>query len=247
MDVKPEKKYECSKCSKAFKANYELTQHMVTHDPGAEVKCEVCGKIYRNKFALSTHKSKLHNTMVGRRRFPCTLYGKEFQTKAELDQHILTHPTEKPHKCSTCGRSFTHNSGMRLHEMTHLEKSVRDVFQCDVCPQTFFGRSEQQRHIRRVHENQRNCPCTVCDKRFSNSYHLKRHVEAVHETDKERIHACDKCWYRSHSKHNLANHSIRHNPARVYPELINGNNDITVILRKTNLYSLLNLEARQTD
>lgn len=41
MDLKPEKKLECPKCSKTFKNKKYLNQHVVTHDQDAKLKCEV--------------------------------------------------------------------------------------------------------------------------------------------------------------------------------------------------------------
>ncbi|OXA47582.1 zinc finger protein 665-like [Folsomia candida] len=274
MDLKPGYKWECPKCSKMFKTCHNLTRHMVTHDPDAKVKCEVCGIICKNKVVLSCHKWKLHSnrkrpscntchrvfssftalrlhadtvhstearprlrctvpfcektylnkgdlashlrTGHGENsvRFRCTLCGKEFKMRGGLDRHILTHTMEKPHNCSTCGRSFAHSGSMKCHEKTHLEKSTRDRSKCHICPQTFLNRSGLHRHVRFVHENQRNYPCPFCDQRFSTSSRLKRHVEAKHATNKDPIYACDKCEYKSYSKHNLAIHRTRHNAAR---------------------------------
>lgn len=41
MELKPENKWECPTCSKTFKTKQHFTQHVVTHDPNAKVKCEV--------------------------------------------------------------------------------------------------------------------------------------------------------------------------------------------------------------
>ncbi|OXA45234.1 oocyte zinc finger protein XlCOF19-like [Folsomia candida] len=268
MDLKQGKKRECSKPSRTYS---DLSRHVVTHDPDAQVKCEVCRKIFKNRDTLSGHISRIHGnrkrpscdtchrvfsnscnlrrhiddahgtserprfpcgfsgcekTFVNKYlvsthmktehvenpiRFPCTLCGKDFKTRTELGKHIRAHTTEKPYTCASCGRSFAQMGTMKRHEMTHLEKSARDMFQCHVCPQTFLNRTSLQHHIRVGHENQRNYPCSSCDKRFSTSRDLMRHVEAVHATNKEKIHSCDKCEYKSHSKANLANHRVRHN------------------------------------
>ncbi|XP_035712468.1 zinc finger protein 25-like isoform X2 [Folsomia candida] len=234
MDLKPGKKWECSKCSKTFKTNTKLTRHMVTHDPDAKVTCEkhidtghgtmdrprfpctfpACEKAYLIKGHLSRHINTKHaeNPVI----FPCTLCIKEFKTKFELEVHILTHTTEKPYNCATCGRSFAQKPHLKRHEKTHLEKSTRDRSKCHICPQTFVTRVSLQCHVRIVHENQRNFPCKLCDKRCSNSTGLRRHVEAKHTLNKEllKIHPCEKCEFKSHSEAYLAKHKIRHNAAR---------------------------------
>ncbi|OXA45409.1 Zinc finger protein PLAGL1 [Folsomia candida] len=45
MDLIPGKEWECAKCSKTFDTFDVLARHVVTHDPNATLKCEVCSKI----------------------------------------------------------------------------------------------------------------------------------------------------------------------------------------------------------
>ncbi|XP_035713494.1 zinc finger protein 480-like [Folsomia candida] len=272
MDLNPENKWECQNCSKMFETNRRLTRHMVTHDPDAKVKCEVCDIIVKNRTTLSSHMWRLHSnrkrpscgtchrpfpTFASLRRhtdaihnaeerprfpctfpgcgktylhkggvsqhvkaehtenpvrFRCTLCGKEFKVRSKLAQHIRTHTTEKPYNCATCGRGLAKIEARKRHQMTHLEKSARDVSKCHICPQTFISWSGLQYHIRFTHENLRDYLCPVCDKRFCHASTLKRHVEEIHNTGK--IHFCDKCEYKSYSKANLASHRMRHNAAK---------------------------------
>ncbi|XP_035713451.1 zinc finger protein 271-like isoform X2 [Folsomia candida] len=253
--MKPGKKWECTKCSKMFHTKRDLTLHMVTHDPDAKVKCEVCGKISKNILALRCHMWGLHSNRKrpscdachrvfststflrlhidaahsawDRLRFPCTVLGcektyqdkgslghhvriehaenpvrypcilceKDFKRKGDLEKHIPTHTTEKAHNCVTCGRSFAHRWSMKRHEI-------------------FLNRSALQHHIRVTHENRRNNPCDFCDKKFSKPSELKRRVEARHPVNKELVHSCDRCEYKSYSKANLTGHRKRHNPAK---------------------------------
>lgn len=95
-------------------------------------------------------------------------------------------------------------------QKTHLDKSSRDLLHCHVCAQTFLRKSSVQRHIRVVHENQRNYLCKFCAKRFSSSAHLTRHVEARHPGNIELIYSCEQCGYKTHSKGYIADHRKRH-------------------------------------
>ncbi|XP_035712116.1 zinc finger and SCAN domain-containing protein 10-like isoform X1 [Folsomia candida] len=277
---KPGNKWECSKCSKTFKTNSELTRHIVTHDPSTKAKCEVCGSIFKHRFTLSLHVWRVHTnrkrpkcdachrvffdlptlrhhietihstkdrprfsctfpgcekTYLNQKqishhvktahsenpaRFPCILCGKEFKTRSELNQHIPTRTTEKPCNCAICGRGFPRMAEMKRHMMTHLAKSDRDVLNCHICLRTFVSGDGLNRHIRAVHEKLKSYPWLSFSqalsknrshgKRFSYSSHLIRHVGTKHATNRELIHSCDKCEYRSHSKHNLATHKTRH-------------------------------------
>lgn len=96
-------------------------------------------------------------------------------------------------------------------QATHLEKSTRPIFQCRLCPVTVISTAVLERHVRVVHENQRNFPCTFCNRRFGSSYDLRRHVTARHPPNQEEIHACDKCEYQSHLKCRLDRHLRVHN------------------------------------
>ncbi|OXA47341.1 gastrula zinc finger protein XlCGF7.1 [Folsomia candida] len=273
MDPRPENSWTCATCSKSLTTKGSLKRHMIRHDADAKVKCEVCGKISKNRLTLSMHIKHFHtirkrpscnvchrvfltstnlwrhlgavHSTVNRARlpsrfpgcvktylnkeavsqhiktehtekptrFPCTLCGREFKLRTNLARHISIHTTEKPHSCSTCGKTFPNACNLKSHEVTHLVKSNRRIFNCELCTQTFLGKVSLQQHMQSVHENQRNHPCTFCDKRFSTSRNMRRHVEARHPANIDKIHSCEKCGYKSHSKENLTQHSRRHNPA----------------------------------
>ncbi|OXA44481.1 hypothetical protein Fcan01_20862 [Folsomia candida] len=206
----------CDTCHRMFFNSAKLRQHIDTvHSTKKRrrLPCTVpgCEKTFLHKGNVVRHVRTDHAQNPV--RYPCTLCGKEFKLRCHLENHILTHTTEKHYKCATCGKSFAQMGHLKDHEKTHLDKSARDMSNCHVCHENFLSKLGLQRHIRVVHENWRNYPCTFCDKRFSCSSHLKDHVEARHVTNKELIRSCDKCEYKSYSKHNLANHRKRHNAA----------------------------------
>ena len=49
----------------------------------------------------------------------------------------------------------------------------------------------QVRHVRVVHEKQKDFVCELCDKSFASNANLKQHLDAVHE--KLRPFKCEYC------------------------------------------------------
>ncbi|XP_035711623.1 zinc finger protein 436-like [Folsomia candida] len=204
----------CNVCQREFFNSRSLLGHMVAvHRSGKRPRFPCifpgCEKTYLNQNHISRHVKAEHseNPVLYR----CTLCGKEFNRRASLDRHISTHTTEKPFSCATCGRGFAKTESLKRHEATHLDQSTRKISKCPLCPQTFFTSFGFRNHIRVGHEKKRNICCTLCDKRFPMSSHLTRHVASAHLSSREKIHACDKCEYRSHSTWNLRVHKRQHN------------------------------------
>ncbi|OXA47383.1 PR domain zinc finger protein 5 [Folsomia candida] len=203
----------CSICNKTLSNQANLRKHLDTvHNMEEDRPRFPCGfpgceKSYLTKGDLTKHVKAGH--VENPVRFPCTRCGKEFKTRAYLGRHVSTHTTDKPCKCATCGKCFACRRYMTIHKRIHTQKSGRETFQCHLCLQTFLTKYGVQRHIRVIHEKQRNHRCTFCEKSFSSPSHLKNHVDAKHDPDK-KIYTCTECEYKSHAKGKLAQHVKRH-------------------------------------
>lgn len=60
--------------------------------------------------------------------FRCSFCNKVFTRKSNLDSHLITHSTERPHVCQECGKSFARLSDRTRHEST-THKATK-TFQC---------------------------------------------------------------------------------------------------------------------
>ncbi|TID21062.1 hypothetical protein CANINC_003522 [Pichia inconspicua] len=60
--------------------------------------------------------------------FTCDFCSKKFTRKSNLDSHLITHSSEKPHPCSQCGKPFARLSDRTRHEATTHGNSK--IFQC---------------------------------------------------------------------------------------------------------------------
>ncbi|OXA47343.1 Zinc finger and BTB domain-containing protein 21 [Folsomia candida] len=89
MGSTQENDYNCSTCS----TKKQLSNHILTHDPGAKLKCQVCGKVSKSSKALSRHVSMYH---ANRERPSCDICLRVFSTAKHLRTHIATvHSTLK--------------------------------------------------------------------------------------------------------------------------------------------------------
>ncbi|XP_035712481.1 gastrula zinc finger protein XlCGF8.2DB-like [Folsomia candida] len=109
----------CNICHRVFATPQNLRAHISTvHNRTKRPRfpCEFpgCGKTYLNKEGVSTHIKAEHSENPI--RFPCTLCGKEFEAKRDLELHINTHTTEKAYICPNCGRGFAHRTSLKNHE-----------------------------------------------------------------------------------------------------------------------------------
>ena len=52
---------------------------------------------------------------------------------------------------------------------------------CDSCGKPFTKSGDLKKHIKTIHEGQRNYKCDFCGKSFTQSGRLKRHIKALHE------------------------------------------------------------------
>lgn len=59
---------------------------------------------------------------------PDPLCGKTFSRKSNLDSHLVTHSTSRPHLCVTCGKAFARLSDRTRHEATTHARTR--TFQC---------------------------------------------------------------------------------------------------------------------
>ena len=50
----------------------------------------------------------------------------------------------------------------------------------DPCEKTFSSSGDLKKHIKAVHNGQKNHKCDLCGKSFSRAHYLKIHIDSVH-------------------------------------------------------------------
>uniref|UniRef100_A0A3Q2VND2 C2H2-type domain-containing protein n=1 Tax=Haplochromis burtoni TaxID=8153 RepID=A0A3Q2VND2_HAPBU len=96
----------------------------------------------------------------------CSTYGKKFNSKPNLNQHIQIHKGGKPHSCSTCGKRFHYNSDLTRHIKTHTGEKQ---YSCSTCGKRFNLKSSLESHIT-THTGEKPYTCSTYGER------LKRHA-----------------------------------------------------------------------
>jgi uncharacterized Zn-finger protein len=81
---------KCPVCLNEFKSNKGLSQHHAkTHAaPAKSQPCEVCGKMFKHKYAVKFHVRQVHDKQT---QVKCPTCGKEIYNKYSLQKHVLRH------------------------------------------------------------------------------------------------------------------------------------------------------------
>ncbi|XP_055535919.1 zinc finger protein 845-like [Wyeomyia smithii] len=168
---------------------------------GYRYSCDTCGKWYRFKNSLWSHKNKEHRSVE--KKAICDICGNHFKHQSYLTAHIAKmHATELPFKCELCPKAYSHAPYLKEHMKSHdPDKS----FNCPHCDYLAKQAHVLETHIIRKHTTERPIRCPECDKGFIRSADLRRHM-SVHsvetpfrcgECGEAFRRKCDLGWHRS--------------------------------------------------
>ena len=174
--------------------------------------CKYCGKLFKSKCSVSSHKSQSHadlrksekqdGKLYRTRKVKC-LFCTEELTNMKISNHLLTmhfHEQDNPkyHEmmencrtiCSDCGKEF----GSRQSYIHHLYKEHKtkvdkdNMKVCKTCEETFVSIYALEVHINRVHEEYKRY-CVECDKNFDTRHSFNFHLKQFHTPKIE----CTEC------------------------------------------------------
>ena len=122
--------------------------------------CEICG-FESNPQGLLKHVQMMHE-----KSFKCLFCESKFAQERQLEYHIeAKHPgtSELKYFCSECGDGFMFERNMIKHSEKH--KKTDEL----------------------VHEREKGHKCSICHKIFSRKFCLQKHIKTVHEIQKESL------------------------------------------------------------
>jgi len=203
------RRFSCFVCGNAFESLRNLKAHVASHKPESKNFCDECGHWYKDKQILKKHSAR-HEASDGGKVVDCGMCGSEYDTEADLAEHVLDHVSEmKWNVCLVCGRRLAPLSSMEKHLRTHTgEKKAT----CLVCAREFAEPYNLKSHMR-IHTGERPYSCPQCKRRFTSVSTLKNHI-LTHSS--ERQYACTYCDKRFRRSSHLVEHRRSHTGERPY-------------------------------
>uniref|UniRef100_A0A8D8MJF1 Transcription factor grauzone n=1 Tax=Culex pipiens TaxID=7175 RepID=A0A8D8MJF1_CULPI len=109
----PKVRAEKAQCPICFQwlLKVSLSKHVMRHNSGGPVRCDLCGKESPNLLALRSHKQFFHKEA----KFGCSVCDKVFKRAISLKEHMATHSGAVLYTCPHCPKTFNSNANMHSH------------------------------------------------------------------------------------------------------------------------------------
>ncbi|XP_062857002.1 zinc finger protein 84-like [Trichomycterus rosablanca] len=163
-------------------------------DVGVQIfSCSSCPRSYTAQVYLHNHIKRSHYSEYVRLLKP-----KDVKTgdlaPAESPGTTAPHSDGRPHHCSQCGKSFSHQCSFQKHQRIHTGEKP---YQCPYCGKGFAQHNALKGH-QRIHTGEKPYQCPHCDKSFTQKFNLQAH---------QRVHTGEKPYYCSHCGKSFAQYS----------------------------------------
>lgn len=203
----------CPICGKIIK-HYNLQIHLITHEnlPYEErpFVCELCGKRFKKKDTLRSHKQS-HTREL---KYACAFCDKKFHVWHTRKQHVMQYHTgEYSYQCNVCQQKFCVSSSYKKHMRIHTGEKLPKKEKCDICSKEFENPGRLRIHLV-SHSQERNVKCEFCDKTYKTNKSLKVHLR---NHTGEKNYECPVCGVGFTQNLLLRNHVTSKHPEYELP------------------------------
>ncbi|XP_058054851.1 zinc finger protein 62 homolog isoform X2 [Anopheles bellator] len=253
------KLFICEFCGVQLTRRNTYDVHLERHSGVTQFTCRYCSSSFHTHTERFNHERSIHLNLD---REKCDQCAASFGSKKLLQQHLLSHGSERNYQCDQCERSFkTANHRYRhvkmVHEGTrlsceycgkqycrkdtmrlHIEKKhmIQTYFVCDICVRSFETDEALQQH-REYHANPKHLECGVCLVAFVSPKEYDSHLCITYQDNYE---CCGRTFqhHRHYNQHMERAHGVRVNArVRPKPNLLTGQERAIRIARKKSLPS----------
>ena len=192
----------CEVCEIAFNDNFDLIEHIESHNPDEGVYlCNYKGCTRsENTFSLVfSHAQKVHHTV---RLYKCNKCTESCASMDDLTKHFKQHIGYKldNNSCPLCALSYPGWGRLK----THIKKAHKNI--CNVCERIFKHTSVLFEHMKEHTEKKaNNLVCLECNKLFPSLNVLKKHMLSFSHTGRKYF-SCELCKKGFSSKNKIAIH-----------------------------------------
>ncbi|ELW61807.1 Histone-lysine N-methyltransferase PRDM9 [Tupaia chinensis] len=152
----------------------------------------------------------INKSNAGREKpYVCRECGRGFSQQSHLIIHQRTHTGEKPYVCRECGRGFSQQSHLIIHQRTHTGEKP---YVCRECGRGFSRQSHLIIH-QRTHTGEKPYVCRECGRGFSRQSHLIIH-QRTHTGEKPYV--CRECGRGFSRQSHLIIHQRTHTGEKPY-------------------------------
>ncbi|XP_023126333.2 zinc finger protein 420-like isoform X2 [Amphiprion ocellaris] len=215
---KQRKKYPnnktCPICSKTFLRAAAMRRHQEIHDANRDLryKCANCDKRFRDHYDMNRHMMRVHekgemsvspkeedlgdpssSDILENKN--CSLCGKYFARRVDMERHMKSHSEDRPYKCSFCEKKFKNPYVLKRHQKEICKsreqkkpkrketqrsnplpptESLMEGKVCPICSRILPCTADIAKHLR-SHSEERPFICITCEKGFKYKDTLKKH------------------------------------------------------------------------
>ncbi|GLD65314.1 zinc finger protein 574 [Lates japonicus] len=141
-----ERSFVCGICSKSFKKQIHVRNHIRTHTGERPFQCSDCGKTFSSLANLMRH-TLIHS---GVRPYRCDVCHRSFSQSSNLRQHSLLHSNAATLCCPDCPATFRWPTKLAAHRYTQ-HPGAPAPFPCPHCEAGFLSRRQRDNHCLEQH------------------------------------------------------------------------------------------------